>query len=263
MILQKGDFIELTYTGKINNTEKKIFDTTDAELAKKEDLFDPKGHYGAITIVLGENHVLPGLDKALEGKEVGTYSFDVEAKDGFGIKSGKNLQLVPTKFFTKDNIRPFVGLQVNIDNQMGIVRSISGGRVIVDFNHPLASQDLIYDVTVNKKIEDPAEQVKSLFALYGLAIGDDVKIEGDKVIITTKAQLPVEFTKPLMDMIQDLTKLKTVEFAVVKTVAKPVAKPVAKAEVKTEVKAETQSEVPSEVPSEVKPAEEASEKSEE
>lgn len=220
MTLEKGDFIQVTYTGKLNNEEKKVFDTTDAEVAKKEDIFDPKSTYGPITIVLGENHVLPGLDKALIGKDVGSYSVDIEAKDGFGVKSAKKLELVPTKFFSKENIRPFVGLQVNIDNQIGIVRSISGGRVIVDFNHPLASQDLIYDVQVIKKVEDPADQVKAIFALYGLALGDDVKVEGDKAVISTKAQLPTEFTKPLIEMIQSLTKVKTVEFVVSKDEAK-------------------------------------------
>ncbi|MFW5977313.1 MAG: FKBP-type peptidyl-prolyl cis-trans isomerase [Candidatus Nanoarchaeia archaeon] len=237
MTLEKGDFIQVTYTGKINNEEKKVFDTTDAEVAKKEEIFDPKSTYGPITIVLGQHHVLSGLDKGLIGKEIGTYTLEIEAKDGFGLKSAKKLELVPAKFFKKENIRPFVGLQVNIDNQIGVVRSISGGRVIVDFNHPLASQDLVYDITVHKKVKNPADQVKAIFALYGLALGDDVTVEGDKAVISTKSQLPTEFTKPLIEMIQNLTKVKTVEFVLSKQEAKSTEK---KQEAKADAKVESQ-----------------------
>ena len=37
-----------------------------------------------------------------------------------------------------------------LDNMTGIIKSATGGRVIVDFNHPLSSKDLAYNVKVNK-----------------------------------------------------------------------------------------------------------------
>ena len=34
MAIKKGDFVEINYTGKINDSEKQIFDTTDEKIAK-------------------------------------------------------------------------------------------------------------------------------------------------------------------------------------------------------------------------------------
>ena len=50
---------------------------------------------------------------------------------------------------------------------MGIVRSVSGGRVIVDFNHPLSSKDVHYDVEVLKIVTDKKDQIQAFFQYYG------------------------------------------------------------------------------------------------
>ena len=64
MKLKKTDFVEIEYTA---STDNQVFDTTDEKLAKENDL--EGSSYGPITICIGEGLVLPGLDKALEGKE--------------------------------------------------------------------------------------------------------------------------------------------------------------------------------------------------
>ncbi len=45
---------------------------------------------------------------------------------------------------------------------MASVRSIGAGRVLLDFNPPLAGKTLIYDVTVNKKLESNEEKIGAL-----------------------------------------------------------------------------------------------------
>ncbi|EFK97351.1 peptidylprolyl isomerase FKBP-type, partial [sediment metagenome] len=45
----------------------------------------------------------------------------------------------------KDSIRPMPGLPVNIDGMYGIIRTVAGGRVIVDFNHPLSGKEIVYN----------------------------------------------------------------------------------------------------------------------
>ncbi len=209
--IKKGDFIELNYTGRLDDSEKAVFDTTIEKVAKDEGIYSPKTAYGTIIIPLGEGYLLPGLDKALEGQTLGKHSIQIEAKDGFGLKDPKKLQLVPMKFFTRDNVRPVPGLQVNIDDQIGIVRSVSGGRVIVDFNHPLSSKDLLYEVEILRIVEDKKEQVESIFKVIGIKT-ENVDVEGNKATIGMAGELPKEFTEPLSKDIKRLTGLEEIAF---------------------------------------------------
>ena len=55
--------------------------------------------------------------------------------------------------------------------------SIDGGRVNVDFNHPLAGKILVYDLTAVSKIEDTAERVQALIFYFVGIDKDDVKVE--------------------------------------------------------------------------------------
>jgi FKBP-type peptidyl-prolyl cis-trans isomerase SlyD len=217
MAIKKGDFIEINYTGKLSTGE--VFDTTEQAVATEAGIFNQQTKYGPAVIVVGEKHVISGLDRNLEGKEKGSYHFDVPAEDAFGKKSAAKMKLIPAKFFKKDNVRPFPGLQVNIDNEMGIVRSVSGGRIIVDFNHPLASKDVQYDVEIVCVIEDLAQKVQSFFKLIGVPVGD-VTATGDSVTITTKTLLPEQFTTPFADDIKRLTGAKDVTFEATGTDAK-------------------------------------------
>src|SRR3989337_962537 len=45
---------------------------------------------------------------------------------------------------------------------MAIVRSIGAGRVLLDYNPPLAGKTLVYDVTVQKKLETNEEKIAAL-----------------------------------------------------------------------------------------------------
>ena len=208
-MIKKGNFVQLNYTG---SADGHVYDTTDAETAKKENIFSPKTTYGPVTVVIGERHLIKGLDEGLVGKEAGKHSFDIADVDAFGKKDAKKLQLIPKKFFTKEQINPFVGLQVNIDNTMGVVRSVSGGRIIVDFNHPLSSKEVHYDVEIVKVVTDKKAQVQAFFDIMGAKV-NNITVEGDKATITTAAPLPEPFTKPLGEDISRLTGIKTIEFS--------------------------------------------------
>lgn len=208
MTIKEGDFIQINYTGSADNA---VFDTTEAIVAKEAGIFSSKTTYGPVTIVVGERHVIKGLDEGLVGKELGKHSFDIEDIDAFGKKDAKKLQLLPTKVFTKENINPYPGLQVNIDDTIGVVRSVSGGRTIVDFNHPLSSKTVHYDVDVLKIVDDTKEQIQAFFDIMGAKI-EDITLSEDKAVIKTQAPLPEPFTKPLGEDISRLTGIKTIEF---------------------------------------------------
>jgi len=202
--LKEKDFIELEYTGKIKE-DNLIFDTTDKEIAKKNNLFEEKVEYKPITICIGQEQIIKGLDKALPGKELNQkYTVEVRSEDAYGKKNAKLIQLISTSKFLKQKIQPLPGLQVNIDGMMGLIKTVSGGRTLVDFNHPLAGKDLVYDIKINKVVTDDKEKINSILKV-NLGMKDtDIKVEDKKATISTKQEIPKELQEELKKKIKEL-----------------------------------------------------------
>jgi FKBP-type peptidyl-prolyl cis-trans isomerase 2 len=210
--IKKGDFVELDYTGKLTD-DGRIFDTTRAADAATGGL-DKHATYKPIVICLGEGQVLRGLDEFLEGKELGAYTCALSASQAFGKKDPKLLKLIAAKKFSEQKIQPFVGLEVNIDDHYGIVRSVSGGRVTVDFNHPLSGRDLAYDVELRRIVTQPHEQVAALLEMIGMH-HHGVAMEGEgHVVIKLHSALPQPVAESINTMVTKLTAVKTVTYHV-------------------------------------------------
>ncbi|MFH1649508.1 MAG: FKBP-type peptidyl-prolyl cis-trans isomerase [Candidatus Woesearchaeota archaeon] len=210
MAIKENDFVELDYEGYLEDGS--LFDTTKAEVAKKHDAFEEKGHYHATIICVGQNHVVPGLDDALVGKEPGHFELTIPPEHAFGKKNAKLLKLLPLKIFKDQEIQPFPGLEVDVDGERGIIKTVSGGRTIVDFNHPLSSHSLTYKVDVKRIVVDKKEQVEAVLHIIGIPY-KNVEVTEKKATITT-GKLPEELQKGLMEEISKLTNLDTIEFAV-------------------------------------------------
>jgi len=163
MTIQKGDFITLNYTGRFE--DNRVFDTTDEELAKKEDIFDSRGLYGGDIIVVSAGHTIVGLDENFEGKEVGyTGKIVISPEKAFGPSNPK---LIETISITKlQDRKVHSGMTVKVDGREGVVSRVIGRRVTVDFNSPLAGKTVIYEYTIEKVIETETERIKGLLALY-------------------------------------------------------------------------------------------------
>ena len=150
--IKKHDFVEIEYTGKLKE-DNIIFDTTDEKTAKENNLHS-NTDYGPVIICVGEEQILKGLDKNIEGKEIGKeYNVDIKPEDAFGSKNAKLIQLIPTSKFKQQKIQPMPGMQLNIDGVVGTVKTVSGGRTLVDFNHPLAGKELLYKIPVYQTVK--------------------------------------------------------------------------------------------------------------
>ena len=215
-MIKKNDIIEINYTGKLAE-DKQVFDTTKEKVAKDNKLYseEVKGQFKPLILCVGQNQVLPGLDNSLVGKKKGDkYTVNISQDDGFGKKDPKLIELVPMSKFREQKINPMVGMHVNIDDSQGIVRSVSGGRVIIDFNHPFSGRDLIYDIEVLKVFEDNKEKlallVKSLFG-----VESEITVDGKKASI--KLKLPVNVPKETINdqikatMVNKLKELSDLE----------------------------------------------------
>ena len=166
MAVKEGDFIRLEYTGKVQETGN-VFDTTDEDVAEEAGIKLDSKSYGAIPIIVGGGHVLKGLDEALIGMEEGEEkTVEITPEEGFGLRDPKLLQLIPMGEFKKQGMKPEVGMAITSDGVTGIIRSVSGGRVRVDFNHELAGKNLKYNIRVVKEIEDDIDKVKSMIELH-------------------------------------------------------------------------------------------------
>ncbi|MEK6835342.1 MAG: FKBP-type peptidyl-prolyl cis-trans isomerase [Nanoarchaeota archaeon] len=209
MKLKQGDFIEIDYIGRIKE-DNKIFDLTNEEIAKKENLFHEGHKYRSVIICLGFNDIIRGLDGALIGKDIGNYKVEIKAEDAFGKKTYDLIKLVPNSIFSRENIRPFPGLQINIEGLIGTVRSVSGGRSLVDFNHPLSGKDLIYEVEIKRMINDVNEKLSSLLELK---LNKDIKF----TISNNEAVIKLDIKKDLKDLLakeikEKIQEIKEVEF---------------------------------------------------
>ena len=142
MTIKKGDFVEIDYMGKLKETGD-VFDVTSAEVAKQHKIYNPKAHYHSQIICVGEKQVVSGLDAALVNKEEKkTFTVELSPEIAFGKKDPKLMQLVPLQTFHKQQINPFPGLQLNLNGTLGTVRSVSGGRGVVDFYPSLPCRNL-------------------------------------------------------------------------------------------------------------------------
>jgi len=212
MTLKKHDFIELDFTGIIKD-DNLIFDTTLENVAKENNIFNAKVKYKPVVICLGESQIIAGLDGKIIGKEAGKHRIELKPEEAFGKKDTKLLQLIPLSVFKKQQIQPFPGLQVEIDGNMGVIRT-SGSRVIVDFNHPFSGKEIIYDVEIKRIIDDEKEKVKSFFIISGIEA--DVAEKEGKFEVTLKYNLPKELQEGLGKNISEIIG-KEIVFAEKKT----------------------------------------------
>jgi len=190
-------FIEIEYTGK---TEDGVFDTTSEETAKENKVFNPKATYGPIVVCLGQGHLVKGLDKALEGKTEGELHVDLKPEDAFGNRDAKLLQLIPAKKLTDNKIRPFPGLQIDVDGQIARIKTVSGGRVMADFNHPLAGKDISYDVKILREVTDDLEKAKALLTVE-LRIQPQIEKKGEDLVVSG---IPEQIQEPIKKRLSEL-----------------------------------------------------------
>jgi len=110
----------------------------------------------------GAGDIVPGLEKELEGLEVGEAKVVVvTAEDGYGDFDPNGLQEVPHQAFGAE--LPEAGEQYTARGPQGelvpfVVKEIRKETVLVDLNHPLAGRTLHFHVTVREVREATGEE---------------------------------------------------------------------------------------------------------
>ena len=160
-MINTKDIIEMELILKDANT-KEILDTTNKDVAKENDL-NLKKEYKPLSYVFGTGELLKGVEENIKDLEIGkTKTFTLKKDDAFKDKDPSKVELISLNEFKKEQVKPAIGLFVNVGNRSGKIVSISGGRVKVDFNPIFAGRDLEYTITLNKIVSKDSEKLPLL-----------------------------------------------------------------------------------------------------
>jgi FKBP-type peptidyl-prolyl cis-trans isomerase 2 len=162
MPFEKGEFLLIDYVAKVKETGE-VFDTTIEDVAKKERLYKEGELYEPKLVVIGEGWMLKTLDESLLNMELNKPAkVEIPPEKAFGNRDPEKVRLVPLRRLTAKGITPQLGMRIEFNGKLATVRTIGAGRVQLDFNPPLAGKTLVYEVTVQKKLETKLEKIKAL-----------------------------------------------------------------------------------------------------
>lgn len=164
--MKTGDFVYIDYVARIKDSGE-IFDLTKEDLAKKEGMYSEKIKYGPVPVIIDAGFVVTGLNEALKELNVGDKKkVVVEPKKAFGERSEELVKLIPESRFKDQDVDVAPGSYVMINNLKGKIVSNDGGRVKVDFNHPLAGKTLEYEIEIVQEIKETVEKIRAIVLYF-------------------------------------------------------------------------------------------------
>ena len=132
---QNGDKVKVHYHGKLRSGE--IFDSSQGR--------DP------LEFELGSGQVIKGFDEGIKGMQVGDKkTIEIAVVDAYGEKQQEMIIEFPKDQFPPD-MNPEAGMQLMMSNGSGqqfpvTIVEVKEESVVLDANHPLAGQELIFDL---------------------------------------------------------------------------------------------------------------------
>ena len=132
---KKGDKVKVHYTGKL----------------KDGTVFDSSAEREPLEFTIGSGQVIPGFENAVEGMSNGdTVTAEIPASEAYGMRRDEMMFTVD-KWQLPPDYEPELGHKLRSQSDEGhpivaIVTGISESEVTVDANHPLAGEDLAFDI---------------------------------------------------------------------------------------------------------------------
>lgn len=115
-----------------------------------------------LVILYGHGNIIPGLEKALEGKAAGDrVEVTVPPEEAYGERSDALLQRIPKKHFGDTKL--VAGQMLVAQTQQGArplkVLKVGMSVVDVDFNHPMAGKTLRFEVDIQDVRDADEEEI--------------------------------------------------------------------------------------------------------
>jgi len=133
--VKAGDTVKVHYHGRL--TDGTTFDSSEGR--------EP------LEFKVGSGQVIKGFDDGVTGMEVGQKkTINIPVEEAYGPKNEEMVVNFPRANFPED-LNPEVGMQLNMTNGSGqvipvVIVEVGEEEVILDANHPLAGQDLVFDL---------------------------------------------------------------------------------------------------------------------
>jgi FKBP-type peptidyl-prolyl cis-trans isomerase 2 len=133
--VKAGDTVKVHYHGKL--TDGTTFD-------------DSTGRQ-PLEFRVGGGDVIKGFDNGVIGMSVGEKrTIEIPVEEAYGPEDPQMIMNFPIDRFPAD-MKPEIGMQLNMSDGSGnnfpvLIKEIQGDTVILDANHPLAGEDLIFDL---------------------------------------------------------------------------------------------------------------------
>jgi FKBP-type peptidyl-prolyl cis-trans isomerase 2 len=116
---------------------------------------------------------------------------ELPADKAFGERNPEFVRLIPLSIFKENGVDPIPGRYVTINNVSGRVVSVDGGRVKIDFNHPLAGKKVEYELEIKGEIKDTDEKVRAIVSYYTGVNQDDIEI------LVKEKEVEIKFKKAI------------------------------------------------------------------
>jgi peptidylprolyl isomerase len=132
---KSGDTVKIHYSGTLNDGTQ----------------FDSSRGREPLEFGIGSGQVIPGFEKAVEGMNVGdSKTFSIPPEEAYGQHRAELVQDVP-KTALPDDLTPALGMQLQGTSGDGrqmtlVVTAVKDEAITVDGNHPLAGQELNFDI---------------------------------------------------------------------------------------------------------------------
>ncbi len=210
--IEKDDYVLVKITAK--NQKGRIFQVSSEEDAKKTGIYNEEnakhGYYEPEFVIVGKPGFLnEGLTETLEGMNFfEKKSVRIPPNKAFGKRDPSKIERIGIAKFKKLNEgkNPELGQDFvkKGTGQRGTVTNIMQGKVIIDYNHPLAGQSIDYNIEVIDKIEDFKDKIKYFMINKGIPKEnvEDFKINYEK------SDKSLEIIIPKMFLFQNLTYIK-------------------------------------------------------
>ncbi len=158
------DFLLLNLT--LRNAEtRSVYQTTLEEVARESGIYSDRISYTPLLVIPGETNLFPKLlERLLASGEGERFEIVLEPEEAYGSYDRSKVRVYSVKRLEREGIHPHVGETIYLDDQMGVIQSVTGGRVTVDFNHPLAGKRLLAECEVLKRIVDDLEKIRAIVA---------------------------------------------------------------------------------------------------
>jgi peptidylprolyl isomerase len=133
--VQNGDVVRVHYTGKLVNGEQ----------------FDSSANREPLEFTVGAGQMIKGFDAAMPGMTVGEKkTINIAPEDAYGPKSDEAIIEFPKENVPADMVLE-PGMTLTLSNQMGqpvpvIVVEVKDDVIVLDANHFLAGQELVFDI---------------------------------------------------------------------------------------------------------------------